>query len=119
MDPQALLAPLYDAYNRRDIDTVAPMLTADVDWPDMAEGGRLIGPAALAAYWARNDLSIQVELAPYAFGVAPDGRLIADLVLTVHNRRGQLWSESTVRHLFVLRDGLIARMDVEALDRRN
>lgn len=119
MDPQALLAPFYDAYNRRDIVALSPMMTPDVDWPDQSEGGRLTGPAALAAYWARNDLSIQVELAPYAYSLSPDGRLIADLVFSIHNRRGQLWSETTVRHLFTLRDGLIARMDIEPLDRRN
>jgi hypothetical protein len=119
MDPQTLLAPFYDAYNRRDIAALAPMMTADVDWPDQSEGGRLIGPAAMAAYWARNDLSIQVELAPYAFSVAPDGRPVVDLVLNIQNRRGQLWSESTVRHLFTLRQGLIARMDIELLDGRH
>lgn len=119
MDPQAVLAPFYEAYNRRDIAAASHFLTPDVDWPDMAEGGRLTGPDALAAYWARNDQSIQVELAPYAYGVAPDGRLIADLVLTVHNRRGQLWSETTVRHLFTLREGLISRMDIQPLEKRN
>lgn len=118
MDPEVLLTPLYEAYNRRDMVALAPLLTADVDWPDQSEGGRLIGPEALAAYWARNDRSIQVELAPYAFGVAPDGRPLADLVLTIRNLRGQTWQETTVRHLFTLHQGLIARMDIDTLGRR-
>jgi hypothetical protein len=119
MDPEALLAPLYEACNRRDIAALAPLLTADVDWPDQAEGGRLTGPLALAAYWARNDESIHVEMAPFAFGLAADGRPFADLVLSIHNLRGQLWQESLVRQLFTLREGLIARMDSEPLEKRN
>jgi hypothetical protein len=119
MDPETLLTPVYEACNRRDITALTPLLTADVDWPDQAEGGRLIGPSALAAYWARNDQSIHVEMAPFAFGVSADGRPFADLILSIHNLRGQLWQESTVRQLFTLRDGLIARMDSEPLARRN
>ncbi|MBO9707588.1 MAG: nuclear transport factor 2 family protein [Caulobacter sp.] len=118
MDPQALLAPFYEAYNRRDIPAALRFLTPDVDWPDLAEGGRLIGAEALAASWKRNVRSIQVEMAPFAYGVASDNRLVADLVMTVHNLRGQLWSETLVRHLFTLHDGLISRMDVEPLERR-
>ena len=116
MDPQTLLAPLYDAINRHDVVAIGPLLTDDIDWPDQIDGGRLIGLEALAAYWARNELTIRVELAPYAYGRAPDGRLWADVVMNVQNLRGQLWSESTVRHLFTLRDGRVARIDGEAVE---
>lgn len=116
-DAHALLAKVYEAYNRRDFDAFSAMLAVDVDWPDQIEGGRLIGREALRAYWARNDRSIKVDSAPVSFADLPDGRIAVDVNQIVRNLGGQVWSDSCVRQIFTLRDGKIARMDVEFLDK--
>ena len=117
-DAHALLTRVYEAYNRRDFAAFSAMLTPDVDWPDQIEGGRLVGRDALRAYWGRNDKSITVDNAPAFFADLPDGRIAVDVNQIVRNLAGQIWSDSCVRHVFTLRDGLIARLDVEPIDRK-
>jgi hypothetical protein len=46
-DAHALLAKVYDAYERRDFDTFSAKLPPSVDWPNPVEGGRLTGRDAL------------------------------------------------------------------------
>ena len=117
-DARALLTKVYEAYNRRDFDAFFVLLAPDVDWPDQIEGGRLIGREAVRAYWVRNDRSIKVDSAPVSFADLPDGRIAVDVNQIVRNLAGQVWSDSCVRQIFTLRDGLVTRMDVELLDKR-
>lgn len=117
-DAQALLTRLYEAYNRRDFAAFSALLTADVDWPDQVQSGRLIGHEAVAAYWSANDKVITVDSAPVSFSTLPDGRIAVDVNQIVRNLAGQIWSDSCVRQIFTLRDGKVARMDVEPLDKR-
>ena len=117
-DAHALLTKVYEAYNRRDFDAFFVLLAPDVDWPDQIEGGRLIGREAVRAYWVRNDRSIKVDSAPVSFADLPDGRIAVDVNQIVRNLAGQVWSDSCVRQIFTLRDGLVTRMDVELLDKR-
>ncbi len=116
-DAQALLTRLYEAYNRRDFTAFSALLTADVDWPDQVQSGRLIGHDAIAAYWAANDKVITIDAAPVSFAAQPDGRIAVDVNQIVRNLAGQVWSDSCVRHVFTLRDGKVARMDAEPLDK--
>src|SRR6478752_7575316 len=116
-DAHALLARLYAAYNRRDFGAFSALLASDVDWPDQVQGGRLIGLDALAAYWAANDKMILIDAAPVAFIPQPDGRIAVEVNQIVRNLAGQIWSDSCVRHVFTLRDGKVARMDAEPLDK--
>jgi len=116
-DAQALLTRLYEAYNRRDFDAFSALLTADINWPDQIQGGRLVGPDAMRAYWASNDKVITVDAAPVSFDAWPDGRIAVDVNQIVRNLNGQVWSDTCVRHIFTLRDGKVARMDAEPLDR--
>ena len=93
------------------------LLTSDVDWPDQIQGGRLVGPDALAAYWVANDKVIKVDSAPVTFTALPDGRIAVDVNQIVRNLTGQVWSDSCVRQIFTVRDGKVARMDIELKDK--
>jgi ketosteroid isomerase-like protein len=112
-DAQALLTRLYDAYNRRDFADFSAMLAPDVDWPNLIEGGRLVGRDALRDYWLENDKSITVDSAPVDFIPLADNQIAVDVNQIVRNLAGQVWSDSCVRHVFTLRDGAVARLDVE------
>ncbi len=116
-DAHALLTKVYDAYNRRNFADFSALLTPDIDWPDLIEGGRLIGREAVGAYWARNDKSITIDIAVVSLTDLPDGRVAADVNQIVRNLSGQIWSDSCVRHVFTLRDGMVARLDVEIPDK--
>jgi hypothetical protein len=115
LDVEALLTKAYDAFNRRDFDALAANLHADVDWPDQIGGGRLVGHAAMRAYWARNNAMLEIDSSPVIFTALADGRTCVDVNQVVRNKAGQVWSDQCVRHCYTLRDGLISRMDV--LDR--
>lgn len=109
---EALLTKAYDAFNRRDFDALAANLHADVNWPDQIGGGRMVGHAAMRAYWARNDAMISIESSPVTFTQLADGRTCVDVNQVVRNKAGQVWSDQCVRHCYTLHDGLISRMDM-------
>ncbi len=111
-EAEALLTRLFEAYNRRDFPAFAAGLREDVNWPDQTRGGRLVGHAALRAYWAANDQSIRVEVAPIAFTVEDDGRVRVDLNQVVRSMTGSLWSDLEVRQYYTLHDGKVSRMDI-------
>jgi hypothetical protein len=119
MDAQALLVRVYDAYNRRDFEALAAFMTPDIDWPNQIEGGRVVGRETVKAYWLENDKSIRGDVAPVTFVALPDGRMAVDVNQIIRNLGGQIWSDSCVRQIFTLREGLVARMDIELLDRRS
>jgi len=118
-DAQALLTRFYETYNRRDFVAFSAFLAPEVDWPDMVEGGRLIGPEALGAYWARNDKMITIDIAVVSIAALPDGRVVAAVNQVVRNLAGQVWSDTCERHIFTLRDGKVARLDIETLDKKS
>ena len=107
------LQELYRAFNAREIDTVLEHMTSDVDWPNAWEGGRVRGHDAVRDYWTRQWSAIEPSVDPLAITPRPDGSIAVDVAQTVRALDGTLITEGRVRHVYVLRDGLIARMDVE------
>ncbi len=112
-DAVALLNDLYRAFNAREIDTVLRHMTADVDWPNAWEGGRVVGRDAVRDYWTRQWAAIDPTVEPVSVAVRPDGRIAVEVAQTVHGLDGALIAEGRVTHVYVIRDGRIARMDVE------
>jgi ketosteroid isomerase-like protein len=85
----------------------------DVDWPNAFEGGRVHGHAEVRAYWARQFAQIEPRVTPKRF-TATDGRRVAvEVHQVVHDLDGNLLSDSRVKHVYSIRDGLVERMDVE------
>jgi hypothetical protein len=111
--PHELLTELYRAFNARDIDAVLTQLTDDVDWPNAWESGRLVGQASVRDYWTRQWSAIDPFVEPLSFSTRPDGGIAVEVAQTVRAHDGALISEGHVIHVYLLRDGLVARMDVE------
>jgi len=85
----------------------------EVDWPNAWEGGRVIGRAAVTAYWTRQFESISSKVEPERFDHDPDG----SVTVTVHQvvnapSTGELMSDERVGHRYRLKNGLVVRMDV-------
>lgn len=114
MELEQRLATLYAAFNARDSDAVLAMMSADVDWPNAWEGGRVRGHDAVREYWARQWAAIDPHVEPGAITEEGDGRIAVRVHQTVRELDGVLLSENDVVHVYTVRDGLIVRMDVVA-----
>jgi hypothetical protein len=85
---QDVLTRLYEAFNRRDVDTVLTALHPEVDWPNGMEGGRLVGHQAVRAYWKRQFAVIASTVLPVGFVMLDDGRVRVEVDSTVRDLSG-------------------------------
>ena len=109
---EQLLRRAYAAFNARDIDGALALMQPDVDWPNGMEGGRELGHEAVRAYWTRQFGLIDSHVEPVAFVEDEQGRVVVDVDQVVRDLDGELLAEQRVQHVYTLRDGLIARMDI-------
>jgi ketosteroid isomerase-like protein len=107
-----MLEQLYAAFNARDVDAVLAAMHPDVDWPNGMEGGRLLGRAAVRAYWIRQWALIDPQVEPTGFAVDADGRVAVQVRQVVRDPAGSLLREDTVQHVYTVRDGLIVAMEI-------
>ncbi len=107
------LRALYRAFNARDIDTVLAAMTADVDWPNGWEGGRVVGHAAVRRYWERQWAEIRPRVEPTGIRERPDGTVEVGVHQVVRDRGGALLAVGDVRHVYAFSGDLVQRMDVE------
>jgi ketosteroid isomerase-like protein len=110
--PEQLLRLAYEAFNARDIEGALALMHPDVDWPNGMEGGRELGHEAVRAYWTRQFRLIDSHVEPVGFSEDEPGRVVVDVDQVVRKLDGELLSEQRVQHVYTLRDGLIARMDI-------
>lgn len=113
-DVDERLRRLYRAFNARETDAVLVQLADDVDWPSAYEGGRVVGRDAVRAYWTRQWAEIDPTVEPVEVSALPDGRVAVEVDQTVRDLHGAVIAAGRVRHVYTLRDGLIARMDIES-----
>jgi limonene-1,2-epoxide hydrolase len=111
-DRERQLRALYAAFNDRDLERALGGMTDDVDWPNGWEGGRVLGRDAVAAYWRRQWAAIDPHVEPLS--ITDDGATVSvEVQQTVRDLNGNQLADDVVVHRYVLRDGLIARMDIE------
>lgn len=104
---------LYEAFNTRDIDTLLAAMTVDVDWPNGWEGGRVHGREQVRSYWQRQWAEVDSRAEPVAVSTRSDGRVVVDVHQHARSLSGEMLGENRVRHIYGLREGLVARMDIE------
>jgi hypothetical protein len=107
------LRDLYGSFNARALDAVLAQLADDVDWPTAYEGGRAVGRDAVREYWTRQWAEIDPTVEPVEISTRPDGRVAVEVDQTVRDRDGTVVAADRVLHVYTLRDGLVARMDIE------
>jgi hypothetical protein len=109
---EQLLRRAYDAFNARDIEAVLALMHPDVDWPNGMEGGRVHGHAEVRDYWTRQFTMIDSHVEPERFSEDDWGRVVVDVHQVVRDTAGNPIADQRVRHVYVIRDGLVERMDI-------
>jgi hypothetical protein len=110
--PNALIAEAYAAFNHRNIDAALSLMTEDVSWPKASEGGRAIGKEEIRAYWTRQWAQFDPHVEPLTITETDGGRVRVCVHQLVESLQGEVLSDTEVVHIFTLRSGLIAAMDL-------
>jgi ketosteroid isomerase-like protein len=109
---EQLLRQAYAAFNGRDIEGAVALMREDVDWPNGMEGGRVQGHDGVRAYWTRQFAMIDSHVEPEGF-VHAGGRIEVRVHQVVRDLDGTVLTDGYVQHAYTVRDGLVARMDIE------
>ncbi|HEY2392177.1 MAG TPA: nuclear transport factor 2 family protein [Candidatus Angelobacter sp.] len=107
-----LLTQTYKAFNHRDVDAALANMQADVDWPNGMEGGRVHGHKAVRQYWLRQWTQINPHVEPQGFRLDPAGATVVDVHQIIRDMDGKLLADRMVEHVYRIRDGLIASMEI-------
>jgi ketosteroid isomerase-like protein len=110
---RAMFERLYERFNARDADAVLQAFTSDVEWPNGWEGGYVHGHDEVRAYWTRQWAEIDGTVTPQGFASEPDGRIDVTVHQVVKDLDGALVSDSTVHHVYRLRDDRVAHMEIQ------
>ena len=111
-----LFTAIYEAFNARNIDAVLAAMHPDVDWPNGLEGGRIFGRDNVRAYWERQWKMIDPHVEPFRFGAEGTDRTVIDVHQVVRDLAGNILADQVVQHVYTVRSGLIARMDIQKAD---
>jgi nuclear transport factor 2 (NTF2) superfamily protein len=112
-DLERLLGRIYEAFNRRDVDTVLAAMHPAVDWPNGWEGGRVTGRDEVRSYWRRQWAAVNPTVIPVAFEHRSDGKISVRVQQTVRDLSGNLLADGEVVHVYTFEDGLIKAMDIQ------
>jgi hypothetical protein len=111
-DTKIVIEQAYSAFNRRDIDGALTLMTEDVSWPKASEGGKVIGKEEIRAYWTRQWNEFNPHVEPLEI-TEEDGRKVRVRVhQLVKSLQGEVLSDSEVLHVFTIKSGLIAAMNL-------
>jgi hypothetical protein len=118
MTTRELIAHVYSAFNKRDVDAIFAVMSEDVSWPKASEGGRVIGKQGIRDYWARQWAEFDPRVDPIEVVDRKNGKVEVRVRQVVRNLNGDVLSDTEVRHVYTVADGLIQRMDIEDGDGR-
>ena len=110
---EELLRSLYRAFNARDIDACLAAMTADVDWANGWEGGRVVGRDAVRDYWQRQWAEVDSTAEPTAVTERPDGTTEVAVHLVGRDSEGRVVYDDDALHVYAFRGDLVERMTIE------
>src|ERR1700750_2339828 len=111
-DTKTVIEQAYSAFNKRDIDGALALMTQDVSWPKASEGGRVVGKEEVRSYWTRQWREFDPHAEPLEM-IDCEGVTEVRVHQIVKSLGGDVLSESEVRHVYTVVNGLIERMDVK------
>jgi ketosteroid isomerase-like protein len=106
---------VYDHFNDRDIEWLLDRMTSDVEWPNVRAGTQLLGHDAVRDYWHEQWSTIDPRVRPIGITQRSDGRIDVEVHQVIREvQSGVVIAEQVVHHLYELRDGKVASMQVSA-----
>jgi hypothetical protein len=106
---QQLLQNLYDAFNKREIETIISVMHPDVKWANGLEGGFVYGRDAVREYWINQFKNIQVQLETLKFEMDEKNRNVVTVHQIVKDLQGNLLADMTVNQIFTIENGALAQ----------
>jgi hypothetical protein len=113
---QQFLQNLYDAFNRREIETIISSMRSDVKWANGLEGGFVYGRDAVREYWTKQFEMIQPELETLKFETDENNRNIVTVHQIIRDFQGNTLADVTVRQIFTIENGLISLYEIGETD---
>jgi hypothetical protein len=113
---QHFLQNLYDAFNKREIETIISLMRSDVKWANGLEGGFVYGRDAVREYWINQFKDIQPELETLKFETDEKNRNIVTVHQIIRDLQGNLLADATVHQIFTIEDGLISLYEIGDTD---
>ena len=111
-NPEQLLRQTYAAFNARKIDAALALMCSEVVWPNGMEGGVVHGHTGIREYWTRQWSMINPKVEPLSIREDADGCFDVEVQQLVKTHDGQVLVDRIVHHIYLLRDGLIASMEI-------
>ncbi len=102
------LQNLYEAFNKREIETIISLMRPDVKWANGMEGGFVHGRDAVREYWRKQFEIVQPQLEPLNFETDENDRSVVTVHQIVRDLDGKLLMEKTLQQIFTFENGLIS-----------
>jgi ketosteroid isomerase-like protein len=112
MTEEQRIRDAYAAFNSRDIESAVALMTPDVRWPNVAEGGFVHGRDGVREHWREQFREGDPTIEPLEFREGPDGRSGVEVRQVVSSTDGRPLSNERLVHVYTFNDGLIAQMHV-------
>src|SRR6201987_2687022 len=112
-DIQTLIAQAYSAFNQRDFASALALMSENVSWPKASEGGRVVGKDEIRSYWTRQWKEFDPHVEPLEVIDQEGGLIEVRVHQLVKSLAGDVLSDSEVRHVYTIANGLIERMDLK------
>jgi hypothetical protein len=109
---QEFLQNLYDAFNKREIETIISKMRPNVKWANGLEGGFVYGRDAVREYWTDQFKSIQPELETLKFETDEKNRNVVTVHQIIKDLQGNVLAAATVHQIFTIGDGLISVYEI-------
>jgi len=107
-----ILQKIYDAFNKREIETILAMMAEDVKWANGMEGGFVYGRDAVREYWRRQFEIINPQLEIVRIETDENNRAVVTVHQIVKDPDGNLLADKTIDHIFTFEDGLIKTFEI-------
>ena len=109
---QQFLQNLYDAFNKREIETIISSMRPDVKWANGVEGGFVYGRDAVREYWTNQYKVIQVQLETLKFETDANNRDVVTVHQIIRDLPGNLLADATIQQIFTIEDGSIVLYEI-------
>lgn len=111
-DVEFHMRKLYEAFNKRAIETALARTAKDVQWANGWEGGFVHGRDAVREYWRRQFAEINPQLEIIRSEAVGDNRAVVTVRQIVKDLNGNLLADKTVEHNFTFENGLIKIFEI-------